>query len=203
MNRGALFVVSAPSGAGKTTLIRRVMDRMDGLRFSVSHTTRPHRGGEREAEDYFFVSEGEFQAMIREDRFLEWARVHENFYGTSRAWVEERMQRGEDVVLDIDVQGASQVKERVPESVHVLVFPPSYEVLRTRLISRGSDRVEAVERRLLNARAELDRFPMYDYVIINEEIGTAVNDLVSILQARRLQASRLEDRIRHILSTFP
>ena len=203
MNRGALFVVSAPSGAGKTTLIRRAMERLPGLHFSVSHTTRPHRDGEREAEDYFFISVEAFQTMIREDRFLEWARVHDNFYGTSRAGVEERLERGEDVILDIDVQGASQVKDRVPESVHVLVFPPSYGVLRNRLISRGSDQAETVERRLLNAKAELNRFPMYDYVIINEEIGAAVNDLVSILQARRLMVSRLEDQIQGILSTFP
>jgi guanylate kinase len=179
------------------------MERVTGLHFSVSHTTRPRREREREGVDYFFVSPASFECMIREERFLEWARVHDNLYGTSRAWVEERLAQGEDVVLDIDVQGASQVKERMPESVQILVFPPSYSVLRERLVARRSDDPDTVERRLRNARGELGRFPVYDYVIINEELGTAVENLISILRCRRVEMPRLKDRIECILSTFP
>jgi len=203
MVRGTLFVVSAPSGAGKTTLIRRAMERVDGLQFSVSHTTRPMREGEREGVDYFFVTVESFERMIREDRFLEWARVHDNMYGTSRAWVEERLGRGEDVILDIDVQGAAQIKARAPESAQILVFPPSFEALRERLTARRSDDPGAVERRLRNARGELGRYPVYDYVIINEDLEPAVDNLIAVLRCRRVEMPRLKDRIERILGTFP
>jgi len=203
MARGTLFVVSAPSGAGKTTLIRHAMERVSGLHFSVSHTTRPRREGEREGVDYFFVSVESFEQMIREDRFLEWARVHGNLYGTSRAWVDGWLDRGEDVVLDIDVQGAAQIKQRAPESVQILLFPPSFEVLRERLTARRSDDPGTVELRLDNARSELGRYPAYDYVIINEDLGTAVDNLTAILRCRRVEIPRLKDRIERILSTFP
>jgi guanylate kinase len=200
---GTLFVVSAPSGAGKTTLIRQAMEQMTGLHFSVSHTTRPIRGGEQEGVDYFFRSHEAFEAMIREDRFLEWARVHDNLYGTSREWVYGWLDRNEDVILDIDVQGAEHVKQRVPDSVQILIFPPSYAALKERLVRRGLDRPETIERRLAIAREELSRFPMYDYVIINEDLKTAVENLKSILRARRLAVSRSEGRVAEILSTFP
>jgi guanylate kinase len=203
MARGMLFVVSAPSGAGKTTLIRRALDQVAGLHFSVSHTTRPLRAGEREGEDYFFVSPEAFQTMIGEDRFLEWAHVHGNFYGTSRAWVDGWLEKGEDVVLDIDVQGATLIKERSPESPQILVFPPSYAVLKERLVARRSDSPDTVKRRLSNARGELSRFPMYDYVIINEELEFAVQNLSSILRARRLEVARQREHVEHILKTFP
>jgi len=201
--RGALFVVSAPSGAGKTTIIRRALEQVDRLCFSVSHTTRPMRAGEREGVDYFFVSREVFEDMAQRGGFLEWARVHDNLYGTSHDAVNKGLEKGDDVVLDIDVQGAAQVKKRVPESVQILVSPPSYTSLKERLVKRGLDRPETVERRLANAKGELSRFPMYDYVIINQELTAAVDDLKSILKARRLTVARLEGRVVEILSTFP
>jgi len=176
---------------------------VDRLYFSVSHTTRPMRAGERDGVDYVFVARDVFEDMARRKCFLEWARVHDNLYGTSRAGVDGWLEKGEDVVLDIDVQGAAQVKQRVPESVQILVSPPSYAALKERLVNRGLDRPETIERRLANAKGELSRFPMYDYVIINEDLATAVENLKSILKVRRLAVSRLEGRVVEILSTFP
>jgi guanylate kinase len=205
VSRGDLFIVSSPSGAGKTTLIRRVLEdpRIGGtLHFSVSHTTRPPRTGERDGVEYHFVDEAEFRAIEVRGGFLEWAVVHGNLYGTSRAEVEPRLERGLDVLLDIDVQGARQVRSHVPEAVKVIVFPPSREVLEARLKARASDAPEVVVRRLAAARKEMEEWGEFDYAIINEDLEAAVDELRSILVARRAGKSRRRERLEAILRSF-
>jgi guanylate kinase len=205
MSRGDLFIVSSPSGAGKTTLIRRVLEdpRIGGtLHFSVSHTTRPPRTGERDGVEYHFVDEAGFRAIEESGGFLEWAVVHGNFYGTSRAEVEPRLEKGLDVLLDIDVQGARQVRSHVPEAVKVIVFPPSREVLEARLKARASDAPEVVRRRLSAARKEMEEWGEFDYAIINEDLEAAVDELRSILVARRAGKSRRRERLESILRSF-
>ena len=201
--RGSLFVVSAPSGAGKTTLIRQALPDLGPVQFSVSATTRARRAGEQEGVDYYFVTREAFDAMVAREEFLEWARVHENAYGTPAAPVRAALDAGADVMLDIDVQGAAQVRARMPESVQILVVPPSIEVLRRRLEGRGQDDPESVAVRLRNAKAELARFREYDYVIINDDLREAVDNLKGIIRARRVAVARLEPRVSAILSTFP
>jgi guanylate kinase len=205
MSRGDLFIVSSPSGAGKTTLIRRVLEdpRIGGtLHFSVSHTTRPPRTGERDGVEYHFVDEAGFRAIEESGGFLEWAVVHGNLYGTSRAEVEPRLEKGLDVLLDIDVQGARQVRSHVPEAVKVIVFPPSREVLEARLKARASDAPEVVRRRLAAARKEMEEWGEFDYAIINEDLEAAVDELRSILVARRAGKSRRRERLESILRSF-
>ena len=205
MSRGDLFIVSSPSGAGKTTLIRRVLEdpRIGGtLHFSVSHTTRPPRTGERDGIEYHFVDGAGFRAIEVRGGFLEWAVVHGNLYGTSRAEVEPRLERGLDVLLDIDVQGARQVRSHVPEAVKVIVFPPSREVLEARLKARASDTPEVVVRRLAAARKEMEEWGEFDYAIINEDLEAAVDELRSILVARRAGKSRRRERLEAILRSF-
>jgi guanylate kinase len=205
MSRGDLFIVSSPSGAGKTTLIRRVLEdpRIGGtLHFSVSHTTRPPRTGERDGVEYHFVDEAGFRAIEESGGFLEWAVVHGNLYGTSRAEVEPRLEKGLDVLLDIDVQGARQVRSHVPEAVKVIVFPPSREILEARLKARASDAPEVVRRRLSAARKEMEEWGEFDYAIINEDLEAAVDELRSILVARRAGKSRRRERLESILRSF-
>ena len=205
MTRGDLFIVSSPSGAGKTTLIRRVLQdpRIGGtLHFSVSHTTRPPRTGERDGVEYHFVDEARFRAIEESGGFLEWAVVFGHLYGTSRAEVEPRLEKGLDVLLDIDVQGARQVRSHVPEAVKVIVFPPSREVLEARLNARASDAPEVVRRRLAAARKEMEEWGEFDYAIINEDLEAAVDELRSILVARRAGKSRRRERLESILRSF-
>jgi len=205
MSRGDLFIVSSPSGAGKTTLIHRVLEdpRIGGsLHFSVSHTTRLPRVGERTGVEYHFVDEAAFRAIEARGGFLEWAVVHGNLYGTSREEVEPRLESGIDVLLDIDVQGARQVRSHVPDAVKVIVFPPSREVLEKRLKARGSDAPEEVLRRLAVARKEMEEWGEFDYAIINEDLEAAVDELRSILVARRAGKGRRRERLESILRTF-
>ena len=205
MTRGDLFIVSSPSGAGKTTLIRRVLEdpRIGGtLHFSVSHTTRRPRTGERDGVEYYFVDEAAFRTIEENGGFLEWAVVHGNLYGTSRAEVEPRLEKGLAVLLDIDVQGARQVRSHVPEAVKVIVFPPSREVLEARLKARASDAPEVVRRRLAAARKEMEEWGEFEYAIINEDLEAAVDELRSILVARRAGKSRRRERLESILRTF-
>jgi len=205
MTRGDLFIVSSPSGAGKTTLIRRVLEdpRIGGtLHFSVSHTTRPPRPGERNGVEYHFCDEDSFRRLEAEGGFLEWATVHGNLYGTSRGEVEPRLASGLDVLLDIDVQGARQVRSSVPEAVKVIVFPPSREVLEARLKARASDAADVVARRLSVAVKEMAEFGEYDYAIINDGLEPAVDELRSIIVARRAGRGRRRERLEAILKTF-
>lgn len=178
---GSLFIVSGPSGAGKGTLVRALLDRVPGIWLSVSATTRPPRPGEIDGVHYVFLSGEEFDRLVAEDGLLEWAEVHGNHYGTLRMPVEERLERGEIVVLEIDPQGAAQVKEKMPESVLVFIEPPSFDELRDRLVKRGSETPEQIERRLRTAREELAIAGTYDYVVINDDVEQATDELAAIV----------------------
>ena len=199
-----MFIVSAPSGTGKTTLIHRLMRAapVRGLSFSVSHTTRRPRGAERDGHDYHFVDEGTFDRMVDDGRFLEWAEVHNNRYGTSRDEVFPRLERGEDVMLEIDVQGAARVKASCPEAHAIFVMPPSFEVLRRRIIGRGLEPREETERRLAISISEISRFKEYDYVIVNDDLGRASRSLAAIILEKRHRLRRIEERAEQILADF-
>jgi len=188
--RALLLVVSAPSGAGKTTLCRFLIERL-GFRFSVSHTTRPPRPGEVEGRDYYFVSREEFEDMISRGEFLEWAEVHGHLYGTSRAEVEGALARGEDLLLDIDVQGAASLRRTLPEAVFVFIAPPSLAELERRLRARGTESEEALRRRLSRAREEMTFAPWFDYVVVNDRVERAFEDLAAIVRAERCRPHRL------------
>jgi guanylate kinase len=208
MAPGELFVLSAPSGTGKSTLIRRLFDHhpevADGIRFSVSHTTRPSRPEERDGREYHFVDRGEFEAMIAAGRFLEWARVFgRHLYGTSREAVEEQLAAGWDVLLDIEVQGARQVLERWPEAVSIFVLPPSFEALEERLRGRAADGEGEIARRLRTARDEVRQCHRYEYVILNDDVDRACRALAAVFLARRHRRERMGGRIDRILDGFP
>ncbi len=183
---GNLYVVAAPSGAGKTTLVRLLLEREAKVRLSVSYTTRGPRPGEINGREYHFVDAGDFQAMIDRQEFLEWAEVHGNFYGTSKKWIAEQLAAGGDVLLEIDWQGAQQVRSIFPQAIGVFVLPPSMEELTRRLTGRGTDSADVVARRLAAARAEMRHVGEFDYVIINDQLEQALEDLCAIVRASRL-----------------
>jgi guanylate kinase len=188
--KGILFVVSAPSGAGKTTLVRKVISQLSGVSLSVSCTTRAPRPGEQEGVDYFFVTRDEFNAMERKGMFIEWARVHGDLYGTPRTNL-ERLRLGEDLVLEIDTQGARKIKEAFKDGVLIFILPPSLEILKERIKARGGDAEEAIQARLHNAQKELDQKERYDYIVVNTEIEEATRALVSIIIAERCKTARM------------
>lgn len=194
--QGRLFVISAPSGAGKTTLVRELTRLEPALRFSVSYTTRHPRRGERDGEDYVFVSTDEFRRMIDDGEFLEYARVFDNYYGTARSQAAERMAEGHDVLLEIDWQGARQVREAMPECISIFILPPSRAELERRLRGRGTDPGAVIERRLREAREELSHWDEFDYVIINDDLERARDELHAIIRGEggRLRAGRDELR---------
>jgi guanylate kinase len=196
-----IFVVTGPSGCGKSTLIRRVRDELGGLSFSVSHTTRRRRVSERAGVDYHFVTLDGFERMAKRREFVEWAEVHGHLYGTSRAEVERKGRRG-DVVLDIDVQGARQVRTRIPGAVQVFIMPPRFAELRRRLVQRGSEDPAAVERRLLDACREVLAFAEFDYVVVNDDLETAVEELRSVIVAARCRPANRTEALGRILRTF-
>lgn len=201
-NRGSLIVLSAPSGAGKTTVARQVLEQVGGLIFSVSHTTREPRRGECHGANYFFVSEKEFQQMVQQGAFLEFAEVYGNYYGTSRAFVERQINAGIDVLLDIDVQGAQQIKRSIPEAVLVFLLPPSLEELATRLRNRALDNEKEIARRLEIAKKEIHHFREYDYVIINRDFEHSVAELKSIVMAARCRLGQRMQEAAEISKTF-
>jgi len=184
---GNLFVVAAPSGAGKSSLVKALMEVDAGVRQSISHTTRAPRGQEVQGREYHFASDAQFDAMIAAGDFLEWASVHGNRYGTSRQAIEQRMAAGGDVVLEIDWQGALQIRQRFANAVLIFILPPSWDELRARLTRRGEDNGQAIELRLRNARHELAQASQFDYVIINEVFERALFDLKAIVHAQRLK----------------
>ncbi|HMK44214.1 MAG TPA: guanylate kinase [Dissulfurispiraceae bacterium] len=184
---GTLIVVSAPSGAGKSTLCGKLLAEMPDVRMSVSYTTRPPRQGERDGIHYSFISIDAFRRMIESEAFVEWAEVHGNYYGTSKARIQEILDAGADVILDIDVQGAAQIRRHFPASVHIFILPPSLEVLRKRLEGRMSDPPEVIERRLHKAREEIQGYIAYDYVIINDSLTEALQDLRAVVRAERVR----------------
>lgn len=179
---GRLFVVSAPSGAGKTTLCDAALRQLPYIIYSVSSTTRPPREGEVEGKDYFFVSVDAFQSGIDNAQWAEWARVHDNYYGTSAAFLEAHRNDGRDVLLDIDVQGARQIVKRYPEAVTIFIMAPSLAVLRERLDKRGQDSPDVIDKRMHNAQAEIESRGMYRHVVINEDLNAAIDRFVAILK---------------------
>ena len=189
--RGTLFVVSAPSGAGKTTLCREVRARVPGLAYSVSVTTRAPRPGEIDGTDFAFVTDAEFRAMRARDEFAEWAAVHGNFYGTRARPLENALTRGEDVLLDIDTQGAAKLRTRYPEAALVFIVAPSLADLEQRLRERRSDAETEIARRLRRAREEIALWRMYDYLIVNQDVKEALEQLAAIIQAERCRVTRL------------
>jgi guanylate kinase len=200
---GDLFIVSSPSGGGKTTLISRLLSRRDGdLYFSVSHTTRARRAGEEDGREYHFVSAKDFREMIGREEFLEWAEVHGNLYGTSRREVLARLTGGQDVILDIDVQGVRQIKQRHPSAIAIFILPPSAGELGRRLRARGLDDEAQIEKRLANAAREIGEVSHYDYAIINDDLETALGALDAIVTAARLRPGRLRERLEQIRKQF-
>ena len=197
--KGNAFIVCAPSGAGKTSLVAELLRRDRNVRLSVSHTTRAPRPGEQEGRDYRFVSRPAFESMIKRGEFLESAEVHGNLYGTSQAWIDQQRALDADIVLEIDWQGARQVRKLIPEAIGIFILPPSPDTLRRRLVERGQDSNDVIERRVRAAQGEIAHLAEFDYVIINSNFDDAVEDLVSIVRAIRLridaQVSRHSDLI--------
>lgn len=200
VEQGTLYVISAPSGAGKTSLVAEMLKRDSVLGVSVSHTTRGMREGEEDGVNYHFVSRDEFEAMIQRDDFLEHAEVFGNYYGTSQRWVEQTLERGQDVILEIDWQGAAQVRRLMPECVGIFILPPSPEVLRQRLTGRGTDAVEVVERRLQEAAEECSHALEFDYLVVNDDFEVALADLLAIVRTHRLKVGPQEVRHANLLS---
>nr|BAL53537.1 guanylate kinase [uncultured Gammaproteobacteria bacterium]BAL55746.1 guanylate kinase [uncultured Gammaproteobacteria bacterium] len=199
MAKGSLFIVSAPSGAGKTSLLKRLVQELDEVVISVSHTTRPKRPGEVDGRDYFFVSQEAFVKMLAEDAFLEYAQVFGHYYGTSRRQVMESLEQGLDVILEIDWQGARQVRAKLPESRSIFILPQALEVLEERLRRRGQDSPETIARRLAGARAEISHYAEYDYLVVNADFEQALFQLKSILVADRLRLPRQQERLEGLL----
>ncbi|HEX9207905.1 MAG TPA: guanylate kinase [Steroidobacteraceae bacterium] len=192
--RGRLFVIAAPSGAGKTSLVRALMEREPSLRFSISYTTRPQRPTETHGRDYFFVTRDEFAAMVERGEFLEHARVFDNRYGTSRRQVEAALAAGQDLILEIDWQGAQQIRRALPECLSIFILPPSRAELERRLRGRGTDAEEVIQRRLRDAASDMTHWAEFDYVVVNDDFGLALDDLLGIVrggeEARRSARSR-------------
>ena len=189
--QGALFVVAAPSGAGKTSLVAAVAERDPRLTVSVSHTTRPRRAREQDGVDYHFVDEADFEAMIGEGAFLEHARVFDHYYGTASAWVDARLTEGRDVILEIDWQGARQVRRLRPEAIGVFVLPPSRATLEARLRGRGEDAETTIARRLAEAQEEMSHHVEFDYLVVNDDFGLATEDLLAVFRAERARLGRM------------
>jgi guanylate kinase len=193
-NRGKLFVIAAPSGAGKTSLVRALMERRPTLRFSISYTTRQQRPTERNGHDYFFVDKDEFKRMVGAQEFLEHAQVFDNYYGTSRKQVEQLLEQGQDVLLEIDWQGAQQIRRALPECRSIFVLPPSRAALEQRLRNRATDSDEVIARRLRDSIADLSHWNEFDYIVINDDFGRATADLEAIVagQGEHLRRDRAE-----------
>ena len=180
--KGKLFVISAPSGAGKTTMIGQVLKQFPQLSYSISHTTRGPRKGEVNGIDYFFTGEQEFQSLVAQDQWIEWAKVHGNFYGTSKEFIEEKLYRGDSILLDIDVQGAKQIMDTGLGLVSIFILPPSVEILQQRLENRGTDSEAIILQRMENARGEIDQQSAYDHVVVNDDITRAIAELCLIFK---------------------
>src|SRR6185295_18897749 len=200
--QGNLIIVSAPSGAGKTTLVTRTLECIEGVRPSVSYTARPPRPGEEDAAHYHFVTRAEFEKMIAREEFLEWAEVHGNLYGTSRRVVAEQREAGFDVLLTIDVQGAATCRRLFPEAIGVFILPPSRSVLEARLAGRGANHGDDLKVRIANARTELSEYRYFDYLVINDDIDQAIAEMVAIIRAERCSRERRAAIGERILKDF-
>ncbi|MGA2435147.1 MAG: guanylate kinase [Bryobacteraceae bacterium] len=197
-----VFIVSAPSGSGKSTLLHRVLSQDKNLIFSVSYTTRARRGQERDGVDYHYISREEFEASLARDEFLEHAEVFGNYYGTHRCMLDRAVAEHKDLVLDIDVQGAAQLKGKVPGAVSIFILVPSRTDLEARLRARSEDSEEVIARRLKGAAAEIRNYRKYDYVLVNRDLDQSADTLASIFKAERVRRSRMEEEVCAILSTF-
>lgn len=192
-NCGSLIVLSGPSGAGKGTILNELLKLDDNLRFSVSMTTREPRSGEVDGINYFFVTKEQFEEEIKNNNFLEYAIVHSNYYGTPKSKVEEYINEGHDVILDIDIQGALRVKETNPDAIFVFIMPPSMKELRDRLVKRGTESKDKIVERFKNAYKEINEIKKYNYVVINDEVSNAVNKIKAIMLAERCRVDRIEE----------
>ena len=190
--KGQLFVVSAPSGTGKTTICREVVKTVPGLRSSVSYTTRRPRTAEIDGKDYFFIDESRFRDMIKQEVFAEWAQVHGHYYGTPKNALLSSLDSGQDVLLNIDSQGAMQLKKWYPQGAFVYLLPPSFETLETRLMERAADSSEVIQQRLQKATEEIKNYSVYTYLIVNDDLKKAVDDLKTIIQAERLKINQVD-----------
>ena len=199
MTTGKLYIISAPSGAGKTSLVKQLRVEVDSIAVSVSHTTRAMRPGEQDAKDYFFVSREQFLAMVIDQAFLEHAQVFDNFYGTAQKTVTDHLAKGLDVILEIDWQGAQQIKALIPAAVSVFILPPSIEVLQQRLQNRGQDSAEIIARRMRDAVAEMQHYAEFDYLVVNDDFQLALNQLKSIIIANRLRQDIQKQRLNSLL----
>jgi guanylate kinase len=197
-----VFIISAPSGSGKSTLTRELLARMPCLRFSVSYTTRPPRGQERDGHDYFFISRQEFEERISKGEFLEHAEVFGNYYGTHASELDRAAAEGVDLVLDVDVQGARQLKGRIPGAVSIFILAPSRQILEERLRARSQDSDAVIARRLRDAAEEIRNYFLYDYLLVNREVESSVETLIAIVKATRSRRDPMEKEIRPILETF-
>lgn len=201
-SQGILYIISAPSGAGKTSLVKALLKTDPAIRLSVSYTTRPPRPGETDGRDYHFVSRERFQEMLAEGEFLEHAEVYGNFYGTSKGSIARDLDAGRDILLEIDWQGAAQVKRHFPQSASVFILPPSFNALRTRLAGRGQDSEEVIERRLAAAAHEVAHAEAFDYIIVNDDFDHALEDLVAITRSIRHEAPRQLARYAALFDEF-
>lgn len=202
MSQGTLFVVSAPSGAGKTSLVRELIESLDGLQVSVSHTTRARREGEVNGVNYHFTDLASFEAMIKQGDFFEYAQVFDNYYGTSRPAVQALLEAGQDVILEIDWQGARQVREQVKEAVMIFIMPPSRHELEHRLASRGTDEHAIIARRMEDAVSEMSHYDEYDYLVINDDFTTALEELRALVISQRLRLASMRYRYAPLLATL-
>lgn len=200
--KGSLFIISSPSGGGKGTLIRRALDELDNLKYSVSYTTRAMREGESDGVEYHFVTVPEFEGLMASDDLLEYALVHGNYYGTSSSQIEQATKEGLDVILEIDVQGAKIVRRKREEAINIFILPPSFQVLAERLRNRRTETEEQLQIRLENARQEVGFYSSCDYIIVNDDLERAVADLKSVIVAERLRRNRQTDAVHDILNTF-
>jgi guanylate kinase len=200
--KNSIFIISAPSGAGKSTLVELLLSQNKELFFSISHTTRPPRPGEMNGKEYFFVSEENFRKMIEERELFEWAQVHGYYYGTSRGMLKQAESRGNDLILDIDVQGATKVKQILPDATSIFILPPSFDVLRERLQRRQKDTEQQIAKRIENARQEIQYCHEYDYIVINHELHAAFEDLSSIIRSQSCRRENLSGEIGEILKSF-
>ncbi len=199
---GLLIVVSSPSGGGKGTLIDRVLKTVPGVSYSVSYTTRAPRGTEENGREYFFVSTATFEEMIRRGDFLEWANVYGHLYGTSRSQVERERAAGHDIILEIDVQGAASIRAAIDDAVSIFILPPSFELLRQRLVTRGTDSAADLEKRLHGAPAEVEQHKNFQYLILNDDINRASQQLAAVISAERARQERQEVRLKETLADF-
>ncbi|MCB1616540.1 MAG: guanylate kinase [Pseudomonadales bacterium] len=202
MSRGTLFIIAAPSGAGKTSLVKALAGRSHHLKVSVSHTTRPMRATEVDGVNYHFIDVAHFEEMLEQGIFLEYAEVFGNYYGTSQAWVEDQLQKGEDVLLEIDWQGAQQVKRLMPDCVYIFILPPSLQALKNRLDSRGQDNPLIIERRLAEAVNEISHYPESDYLVVNDDFDQALGDLLAIVRSTRLAITHQQDSQQALLMSL-